>query len=66
MSLTKGPDVDVLAFTSIYGGIAGNFKIPLTPVQIAKADVLQVNRLIAMNVALLFFRLCIVRVYRIV
>ena len=65
-SLTKDPDVDVLAFPSIYGGKARNFKIPLTPVQIAKADVRHENRRIAKNVALLFSRFCIVRVYRLI
>jgi len=66
MSLTRDPDLNVLAFPSVYGGKPRKFKIPLTPVQLAKSEVRSENRRIAMNITLLFLLFTMVRTNRLV
>ena len=51
--LTRDPDIEVLGFPCAYGGKARTFKIPLTPVQLAKADIRNENRRLATNIQLL-------------
>jgi len=64
LSLTGDCDVDALAFPCVYGGKAREFKVPLTPVQIAEAEVRSHERRVPTNVAKLMLSFCKDRSYK--